>query len=125
VAAFGTLGLALLGAPLMGRGLTSAPWTPALHLATGVAAVVAIWALWSRRFHLARGAAAAQVALILWGWALAQYPYLIPPDLTIRAAAAPRITLILSLWVLGLGTLVLLPSLIYLFRVFKRAPVGP
>jgi cytochrome d ubiquinol oxidase subunit II len=122
VTAFGTLGLALLGAPLMGRGLTTAPWAPALHLATGVTAVIAIWALWSRRFRLARVAAAAQISLILWGWALAQYPYLIPPDLTIRAAAAPRITLILSLWTLGLGTLVLFPSLIYLFRVFKPAP---
>jgi len=122
VAAFGTLGLALLGAPLMGRGLTTAPWAPALHLATGVAAIVAIWALWSRRFRLARVAAAAEVSLILWGWALAQYPYLIPPDLTIRAAAAPRITLVLSLWTLGLGALVLFPSLIYLFRVFKPAP---
>ena len=122
VAAFGTLGLALLGAPLMGRGLTTAPWAPALHLATGVAAIVAIWALWSRRFRLARVAAAAEVSLILWGWALAQYPYLIPPDLTIRAAAAPRITLVLSLWTLGLGTLVLFPSLIYLFRVFKPTP---
>jgi len=119
VAAFGTLGLALLGAPLIGRGLTGAPWATALHLATGAAAVAAIWALWSRRFRLARLAAAAQVSLILWGWALAQYPYLIPPDLTIRAAAAPRITLVLSLWVLGLGALVLFPSLIYLFRVFK------
>jgi len=103
VAAFGTLGLALLGAPLIGRGLTGAPWATALHLATGAAAVAAIWALWSRRFRLARLVAAAQVSLILWGWALAQYPYLIPPDLTIRAAAAPRITLVLSLWVLGLG----------------------
>ncbi len=125
VAAFGTLGLALLGAPLMGRGLTGAPWGPALHLATGAVAVAAIWALWSRRFRLARLAAAAQVSLILWGWALAQYPYLIPPDLTIRAAAAPRITLVLSLWVLGLGALVLFPSLIYLFRVFKRSPARP
>ena len=122
VAAFGTLGLALLGAPLMGRGLTAAPWAPALHLVTGVAAVAAIWALWSRRFRLARVAAAIQVSLILWGWALAQYPYLVPPDLTIRAAAAPRITLVLSLWVLGLGTLVLFPSLVYLFRVFKPIP---
>jgi len=121
VAAFGTLGLALLGAPLTGRGLTAAPWAPALHLATGVAAVAAIWALWRRRFRLARVAAAGQVSLILWGWALAQYPYLIPPDLTIRAAAAPRITLVLSLWVLGAGALVLFPSLIYLFRVFKPA----
>jgi cytochrome bd ubiquinol oxidase subunit II len=122
VTAFGTLALALGGAPLMGGGLTAAPWAPALHAVTGAAAMAAIWALWRRRFRLARVAAATQVALILWGWALAQYPYLIPPDLTIRAAAAPRITLLLTLWALGLGTLVLLPSLIYLFRVFKAAP---
>jgi cytochrome bd ubiquinol oxidase subunit II len=120
VAAFGTLGLALLGAPLMGRGLTTAPWAPALHVVTGVAAVTAIWALWRRRYRLARVAAGAQVSLILWGWALAQYPYLVPPDLTIQAAAAPRITLVLVLWTLALGALVLFPSLVYLFRVFKR-----
>jgi cytochrome d ubiquinol oxidase subunit II len=122
VAAFGTLGLALLGAPLMGRGLTAAPWAPALHAATAAAAVTAIWALWRRRYRLARVAAAGQVSLILWGWALAQYPYLIPPDLTIRAAAAPRITLVLVLWALTAGALVLFPSLIYLLRVFKREP---
>ena len=125
VAAFGTLALALLGAPLMGRGLTSARWAPALHAATGAAAVAAIWALWRRRYRLARVAAAAQVSLILWGWALAQYPYLIPPDLTIRAAAAPRITLISVLWALAAGALVLFPSLIYLLRVFKREPARP
>ena len=125
VAAFGTLGLALLGAPLVGRGLTTAPWAPALHAATGAAAVTAIWALWRRRYRLARVAAAGQVSLILWGWALAQYPYLIPPDLTIRAAAAPRITLVLVLWALAAGALVLFPSLIYLLRVFKREPARP
>jgi cytochrome bd ubiquinol oxidase subunit II len=122
VAAFGTLGLDRLGAPLMGRTLTTAPWAPALHAATGAAAVTAIWALWRRRYRLARVAAAAQVSLILWGWALAQYPYLIPPDLTIRAAAAPRVTLVLVLWTLVAGGLVLFPSLIYLLRVFKREP---
>jgi len=125
VAAFGTLGLALLGAPLMGRGLTTAPWAPALHLATGAAAVTAIWALRRRRYRVARVAAAAQVSLILWGWALSQYPYLIPPDLTLAAAAAPRITLVLVLWALALGALVLFPSLFYLFRVFKREPARP
>jgi cytochrome d ubiquinol oxidase subunit II len=125
VAAFGTLGLALLGAPLMGRGLTTAPWAPALHLATGAAAVTAIWALWRRRYRAARVAAAAQVSLILWGWALGQYPYLVPPDLTIAAAAAPRVTLVAVLWALALGALVLFPSLFYLFRVFKREPSRP
>jgi len=122
LAATGTLGLALLGVPLMGRALTTAPWATAPHAATAVAAVTAIWALWRRRYRLARVAAAGQVALILWGWALAQYPYLIPPDLTIRAAAAPRITLVLVLWALVAGGLVLFPSLIYLLRVFKREP---
>jgi cytochrome d ubiquinol oxidase subunit II len=125
VAAFGTLALALRGAPLMGRGLTTAPWAPALHLATGLAAVAAIWALWSRRYRLARVAAAAQVSLILWGWALGQYPYLIPPDLTVEEAAAPRVTLVLMLWALALGALILFPSLLYLFRVFKREPARP
>jgi hypothetical protein len=39
-----------------------------------------------------------------------------------QVAAAPRITLLLTLWILGAGALVLFPSLIYLFRVFKPAP---
>ena len=67
-------------------------------------------------------AAAAQVTLILWGWVLGQYPYLIPPTVTIDAAAAPERTLNLTLWALALGAMVLFPSLAYLFRVFKGRP---
>jgi cytochrome bd-type quinol oxidase subunit 2 len=60
----------------------------------------------------------AQVTLIVWGWALTQYPYLIRPHLTFRAAAAPRATLVLLLQVLACGAAVVLPSLVYLFRIF-------
>jgi cytochrome d ubiquinol oxidase subunit II len=119
VVAFGALALSLR-VPRMGPGLTTGPWAFALHAATGAAALAAIGALWWRRFRLARLAAAAQVTLIFWGWALAQYPYLVPPDLTIRGASAPRITLVLILWALVAGGLVLFPSLAYLLRVFKR-----
>jgi cytochrome d ubiquinol oxidase subunit II len=63
-----------------------------------------------------------QVSLILWGWALSQYPYVLPPDLTIAAAAAPDVTLRLALGTLAVGAVVLLPSLRYLFRVFKSSP---
>lgn len=70
-------------------------------------------------FFTARVAAAAQVALILWGWGLAQYPYLLPPDLTIAAAAAPRVTLELALGAVCLGAIVLFPSLYYLLKVCK------
>ncbi len=125
VVAFGALGLAMADGLRMGRGLTAGPAAAALHVATAVAAVTAIWALWRRHYRVARVAAAGQVSLVLWGWALAQYPYLIPPDLTIRSAAAPRVTLVLVLWVLAAGALVLFPSLIYLFRVFKQAPARP
>jgi cytochrome d ubiquinol oxidase subunit II len=125
VVAFGALGLAVADGLRMGRGLTTGPAAVGLHVVTAAAAVTAIWALWRRHYRVARVAAVGQVALILWGWALTQYPYLIPPDLTIRSAAAPRVTLVLVLWVLAAGGLVLFPSLIYLFRVFKQAPARP
>lgn len=59
-----------------------------------------------------------QVSLILWGWVLAQYPFIIPMTISIRQASAPRVTLELLLVGLGGGALVLIPSLRYLLRTF-------
>jgi len=64
-------------------------------------------------------AAIGQVTLILFGWALARYPDLITPDLTVDNAQAPQVTLRLLVLALGLGSIVLLPSLFFLFRLFK------
>ena len=78
----------------------------------------------SRRPDLGRAplptGAGAQVSLIVWGWALALYPYIVPPALTIAGAAAPEVTLTLVLWAVAGGALALFPSLVYLFRIFKR-----
>lgn len=117
-----TLGLAALDAPLVRYGLMQSPWALGLHLLTGASAVTALGALWLRRWQLARAAAIVQVSLILWGWALAQYPFIIPPDIRLDTAAAPPITLRLVLIALAVGAVVLLPSLYYLFRVFKSRP---
>jgi len=119
VIAFGVLALSWREAPMVRQMLMAGPWALPLHIVTGIAAITAIAALWTRHFRLARVAAAAQVTFILWGWAAAQYPYLLPPTLTIEAAAAPNRTLVLILWALAAGACVLLPSLYYLFRVFK------
>ena len=108
-------------APGMQAGLLHSPWSTPLHLATIAAAVTAIAALWRRRWRLARIAAAGEIALLLWGWGLGQFPYLIPSDLTIEDAAAPPATLEGVTVALVLGGIVLIPSLIYLFRVFKSA----
>ncbi len=127
VAVFLAAGLALLlsmggSAPLVRAGLLASPWAMPLHIVTGVSAIAALAALWYRRYRLARMAAAAQVSLILWGWALSQYPYLLPPGFSIRDSASPSATLRLVAIALAIGALVLIPSLFYLFRIFKGAP---
>jgi cytochrome d ubiquinol oxidase subunit II len=119
VIAFGVLALSRTEAPMVRRALMAGPWAMPIHIVTGIAAVTAIAALWTRHFRFARLAAAAQVTFILWGWVAAQYPYLLPPSLTIDALAAPTRTLVLVLWTLAVGACVLFPSLYYLFRVFK------
>jgi len=120
LAAVVALLLSLTGAPRVRDGLIFAAWAAPLHLLTAAAAITALAALWARRWRVARGAAVTQVSLILWGWALSQYPYILPPDLSIASAAAPPATLRLVLSALALGAVVLLPSLYYLFRIFKK-----
>jgi cytochrome d ubiquinol oxidase subunit II len=115
------LALAGTGAPRIVDGLVRSAWAIPYLGVTAIGAAGASAALWLRRYALARVAAAAEVSLLVWGWALAQYPYLVPPDLTIAAAAAPAATLRLVLMGLGAGAVVLVPSLYYLFRVFKMS----
>jgi cytochrome d ubiquinol oxidase subunit II len=88
---------------------------------TALAAILALWAVWTRRWRTARIAAALQVSLILWGWVLVQYPFVVPPTLTIRATAAPRATLELLMAALVGGALILFHALAYLFRTISSA----
>jgi len=96
-------------------------WTWPLQLVTAVLAVSTLTALWTRRFTWARITAAGQVTLILWGWGLSQYPYLVRPEITIQSAAAPEVTLRLVLQALAAGSVVLIPSYWYLLRAFKSS----
>jgi cytochrome d ubiquinol oxidase subunit II len=92
-----------------------------LFLLSGLA-LGALYTLWTRKYALARFCAAGQVVLILLGWALALLPYLVPPDIRIENAQAPAVTLRLVVQATIGGAILLLPSLIYLFRVFKKKP---
>ena len=106
------------GAPGMYRGLTDW-WAPPLLALTSVMATVALVALWRRRFALARMTAIGQVTLILVGWGLAQFPNLVTPDVTVNNAHAPEITLRLMVFALAAGAIILLPSLFFMFHLFK------
>jgi cytochrome bd ubiquinol oxidase subunit II len=120
VAAFGGLAVAHVTAPPVSVALTGSR-AVAFQGATALAAIAALLSVWTRRWLTARLAAALQVSLILWGWVLVQYPFVVPPTLTIRATAAPRTTLELLIGALAAGALILVPALIYLFRTFAAA----
>jgi cytochrome d ubiquinol oxidase subunit II len=114
-----TLPLLYLEASHLWSGLISLRAAPVVAAGV-VAALLSGWSLLRRRFRLARVASVAQVALLLFGWGLAQRPYLIYPDLTLQNAAAPAATLRFVLYSLPFGMGLLIPSLLFLFAVFKR-----
>jgi cytochrome d ubiquinol oxidase subunit II len=90
-----------------------------VEIGAAAAALVAFQALWSRSYLRARVAAAAQVALIVIGWGIAQYPYVVRPELTIFNCASP-INILSDLEVaVALGAVILIPSLFLLFLIFK------
>ncbi|WP_165065302.1 cytochrome d ubiquinol oxidase subunit II [Paludisphaera rhizosphaerae] len=111
--------LARTNAPLIYEGLDRSRWGAPLRFATGAAAIGAMVALVLRRYGTARLAAVVQAALILWGAGMAQYPYIVPPHIDVAQSTAPPIVLKLLLIALGCGSIILIPSLVYLFRVFK------
>ena len=88
---------------------------------TGLA-LGALYALWTNHLLAARTCAQGQVTLILWGWAFAQFPVLVEPNLTIYNAAAPLITQRMLVGLLIVGGLVLMPSFRYLLIVFESHP---
>ncbi len=68
----------------------------------------------------ARPLAVGAVAAVIWGWAIAQYPYLLPETLTISDAAAPHNTLTSLLIVSVIAVVVVLPSLVLLYTLVQR-----
>ena len=123
VAGLGGLFVLRADAPLLADGLFGRA-LPVVILSV-VAGLASIALLVLRRYAVARVTSALAVATILIGWALAQYPYLLPPQLTIADAAAGQATLVAMLVSLVIGSLLLVPALVYLYRLFQRAGTHP
>ena len=112
-------GIAVLGtdAPELFHGLTHRG-LPAV-LASALAGAASLVLLFRRRYVAVRVAAAVAVAAVLWGWALAQYPFMLPPGTRYPDVAATRSVLDATLVVTAIGTALLLPSLYWLLRLFQ------
>jgi cytochrome bd ubiquinol oxidase subunit II len=107
-------------APLLWKGMRESGLAFALLSAVGGGGSLVF--VWVRRYARARVAAAVAVASVLFGWGVAQWPYLIVPDVSVADAAAPRATLRIVVIGFAVGGAVLAPSLLLLFRIFKIEP---
>ena len=69
---------------------------------------------------LLRPLAAGAVVAVIWGWGVAQFPYLLPTSLEIGEAAAPEPTLNRGFVVVGAAAILVLPSLGLLYALSQR-----
>jgi cytochrome d ubiquinol oxidase subunit II len=123
-----TVGVWILGAaPVLLAGRSYPALFAAMHSTAALIAIVGTVALGIvvmacvalRSYLAARIAVGIEVAGVLAGWFGAQAPALVPGRLTLSSAASPDATLVAFLVAVACGAVILIPSLSYLFSVFK------
>lgn len=110
-------------APTLAAGLESraAP----LVVLSGLAGAATLVLLWRRSFRTARVTALAAVSAVVVGWGVGQYPWLLVDEVTIVDAAGAEATLAALLWAVGLAFVVVVPPLVYLFRLTQSKAWAP
>jgi cytochrome bd ubiquinol oxidase subunit II len=82
-------------------------------------------ALWFRRYVWARVLVVLLTAGLLLSWGVSQYPYIIPPDVTDATASSPLETQQFLLVGIIIALIIVIPSLWFLFYVFKLKKIEP
>ncbi len=117
--AFAAFFRARYDAPELFAKLLGSSWSWPLQLATAGSAVLTLFLLSRGQPRYARFSVAVQVALVVVGWGLAMDGHFVVPDVTLaNAGSRPEVLPALSI-ALACGSLLLLPALFYLYRVFK------
>jgi cytochrome d ubiquinol oxidase subunit II len=111
--------LAEEGAPRLHAALLRSSYSILFQILCALTAGGLAATLYLRRYRLARVLAGALTTLVVGGLLNAQRPYILFPDFPIEQSAAPNVVLRAVLITLGIGALLLVPALYYLFRVFK------
>jgi cytochrome bd ubiquinol oxidase subunit II len=117
--------LAISEAPVLWNGLTGRALP--ISVAAVLLGLTTAAALLTNSYLAARVLVAGETLCILAAWGVAQWPYLIVPNVTVQNAASPASVLGPMLIVAVLGLVILIPALVYLFYIFKRraTPGGP
>jgi cytochrome d ubiquinol oxidase subunit II len=122
--AIGGLGVIHGDASALYQGLVHG-WGLAAVIVSALAGLGSLALLLLRAYQPARLSASVAVAALLLGWAAAQYPYLLPPEVTITDAAAPPATQVALIVSVAVGALILFPSLAILFRLALTGRFDP
>jgi len=91
----------------------------AISIAAGMAVLGMLWVRWYNALGI-RVTAAIAVATVVWGWGLAQYPYLFPTSLSLGAGSAPKASLVGEFVVAGLALLLVAPGFVLLYFLQQR-----
>ena len=91
----------------------------AISIAAGIAVLGMLWLRWYHSLGL-RITAAIAVATVVWGWGIAQYPYLLPTSLSLEAGSAPTGSLVGEFVVAGLALLLVAPGFALLYYLQQR-----
>jgi cytochrome bd ubiquinol oxidase subunit II len=118
-AVLGALGLILspFYAPVLWRGMLS--HSLPLVIATMLIGIGAAVSLFYKYYHIAQVLIVGETAFLLGSWGVSQIPYLVPPDITVEGGAGAISTLLLLLVGIIIGMIIVLPSMLFLFYIFK------
>ncbi len=118
---------AVLGAVALYEATYAAPvlWQGMLNhaiplvIATMLIGIGAAGALYFGYYRISRAFIIAEAAFMLGSWGVSQIPYIIPPKLTVDAAASTPSTQLLMLIGIIIGMIIIIPSILLLFYLFK------
>ncbi len=92
-----------------------------LVVLSGVCGLGALVLLWRGARRGVRELAVGAVVAVIWGWAVAQHPYLLPETLTIDAGAGTSETLTMVLIVFVAAVVLVIPAIGLLFTLAQRS----
>ncbi|MCB1215380.1 MAG: cytochrome d ubiquinol oxidase subunit II, partial [Deltaproteobacteria bacterium] len=113
------IGVVATDAPALWDRFIHSSWL--LPFISAAAGISALFSLWKNFFNSAVFLSVLAISSIIWGWALAQFPYLVLPDVSYTDYLAPKEVLNPIFYAMIFGFVLLVPALFFLFYIFKKS----